>query len=189
VERKNRQTAETDSESAWSVCNRVFGAARECTIPQNFSKNPTNVIRGDFGETRPNGLGCSMSGEGHLFLQRVEGHSQYNSGMTVHEKFVEDMRVAGIVTVAYHGRFFWEGPAACSDQRNGPTLQDIINRTEVPLQWDTLDSNYIVYPVGEAVARWKDSGFDSENDGDERDGYKDAYAAKTPKGGDEEDED
>ena len=74
--------------------------------------------------------------------------------MTVHEKFVEDMRVAGIVTAAYRGRFFWEGPAARSDQQNGPTLRDIIKRTAVPLQWDSLESNYVVYPIGKAGAGW-----------------------------------
>src|ERR1019366_7480024 len=119
-----------------------------------------------------------------------ESDQGYKSAMTVHERFVEDMCVAGIVTAAYRGRFFWEGPAACSDQQNGPTLQEIINRTEVPLQWDSLDSNYIVYPVGQAVARWKDAGADSENDEVERDGYRDgyndAYAAKIPKDGDED---
>jgi hypothetical protein len=111
-----------------------------------------------------------------------------NSGMTVFEKFVEEMRTAGIVTAAYRGRFFWEGPAARSDQQNGPTLQDIIKRTGVPLQWDSLGSNYIVYPIGNANAGWKDAGADSESDEVERDGYRDAYAAKTPKEGDEEDE-
>jgi hypothetical protein len=109
--------------------------------------------------------------------------------MTVHEKFVKDMELAGIVTAAYRGRFFWEGPAARSDQRNGPTLQEIINKTAVPLQWDNLDSNFIVYPVGETKAGWLDVRADSDNDEVERDGYKDAYAAKTPKIGDEEDED
>jgi hypothetical protein len=101
--------------------------------------------------------------------------------MTVHEKFVEDMEIAGISTVAYRGRFFWDGPAARSDQRNGPTLQDIIKKTAVPLQWDALNSNYVVYPIGEAKAGWKDAGADSEGDEVERNGYKDAYAAKIPK--------
>jgi hypothetical protein len=109
--------------------------------------------------------------------------------MTVHEKFVEDMSAAGIVTAAYLGRFFWEGPAARSDQQNGPTLQDIIKHTAVPLQWDALNSNYIVYPVGLAKAGWKDAGADSEDDEVERDGYNDAYSAKTAKDHDEEDED
>jgi hypothetical protein len=109
--------------------------------------------------------------------------------MTVHEKFVEDMDNAGIATAAYHGRFFWQGPAARSDQQNGPTLQDIVKGTAVPLQWDALNSNFVVYPVGEAGARWKDTGADSEGDEVERDGYNDAYAAKTPKDRDEEDED
>ncbi len=117
-----------------------------------------------------------------------ESDQRYNSGMTVHEKFVEDMRTAGILTAAYRGRFFWEGPAARSDQQNGPTLQDIIKRTAVPLQWDSLDSNYVVYPIGIAKAGWKDAGADSESDEVERDGYNDAYAAKTPKDGDDEEE-
>ena len=108
--------------------------------------------------------------------------------MTVHEKFVEDMRVAGIVTATYGGRFFWEGPAARSDQQNGPTLQDIIKKTAVPLQWDALNSNYIVYPVGQAKAGWSDSVADPEDEEVEPDGYNDAYAAKTSKDGDEEDE-
>jgi len=109
--------------------------------------------------------------------------------MTVHQKFVEDMGAAGIVTAAYLGRFFWEGPAARSDQQNGPTLQDIVNRTTVPLQWDALNSNYIVYPVGQAKARWNDNLADSEGEEVEPDSYNDAYAGKTPKAGDEEDED
>jgi hypothetical protein len=113
----------------------------------------------------------------------------YNSGMTVHEKFIEDMRTAGIVTTAYRGRFFWEGPAARSDEQHGPTLQDIINKTAVPLQWDALDSDYMVYPIGKAEDGWNDNVADLEGEEVETDGYKDAYAAKTPKDGDEEDED
>ena len=109
--------------------------------------------------------------------------------MTVHQKFVEDMDGAGIHTEAYLGRFYWEGPAARSDEQNGPTLSGIIKQTAVPLQWDRLDCNYIVYPVGHGKAGWKDAGADSGNEEVERDGYKDAYAAKTPKDGDEDDED
>jgi hypothetical protein len=109
--------------------------------------------------------------------------------MTVHEKFVEDMCVAGIGTASYSGRFFWEGPAARSDQQNGPTLQDIIKKTAVPLQWDSLASNYMVYPVGQAKAGWKDAVVDSEGEENEPDGYNDAYAARTPNDGDEEEED
>ena len=109
--------------------------------------------------------------------------------MTVHEKFVLDMDVAGIVTSAYLGRFFWQGPAARSDQRIGPTLQDIIDKTAVPLQWDSLASNYMVYPVGRAKAGWNDHRADSEDDEAERDGYNDGYAAKTSKDADTDDED
>lgn len=107
--------------------------------------------------------------------------------MTVHQKFVEDMGAAGILTAPYQGRFFWEGPAALSDQQKGPTLQDIVNTTAVPLQWDSLASNYIVYPVGRAAAGWKDDVPDSDDA--EPDGYNDAYAAKVHKDDDAEDED
>jgi hypothetical protein len=76
--------------------------------------------------------------------------------MTVHEKFVEDLDGAGIHTEGYLGRFFWEGPAARSDEQNGPTLLDIIKVTAVSLQWDRQDFNYIVYPVGKAKAGWNE---------------------------------
>jgi len=108
--------------------------------------------------------------------------------MTVHEKFIEDMNGAGIQTEGYLGRFFWEGPAARSDERNGPTLSDIIKVTAVPLQWDRLDFNYIVYPVGKAQAGWKDSVAGPEDEDVERDGYNDAYAEKAPRN-DEDEED
>jgi len=106
--------------------------------------------------------------------------------MTVHEKFVEDMDGAGIHTEGYSGRFYWEGPAARSDEQNGPTLSGIIKRTAVPRQWDRQDLNYIVYPVGKAKARWNDNVADSDDES-EPDGYNDGYAAKPP--GDSDDED
>ena len=99
------------------------------------------------------------------------------------------MDAAGIATEVYLGRFFWEGPAARSDQQNGPTLQDIIRNTAVPLQWDSLAPNYVVYPVGEARVGWKDAGTDSEGAEVEPDGYRDGYAAKVQKDDVDEDED
>src|ERR1017187_9483722 len=84
--------------------------------------------------------------------------------MTVHEKFVEDMDGAGIHTEGYLGRFFWEGPAVRSDEQNGPTLLDINKVTAVPLQWDRLNFNYIVYPVGKAKAGWNGKMADSEDE-------------------------
>ena len=77
------------------------------------------------------------------------------------------MDLAGIHTEAYQGRFFWDGPAARSDQRNGPSLHDIIEKTKIPLQWDRLGSNYIAYPVGKANAGWRDDLADSGSDADE----------------------
>ena len=65
--------------------------------------------------------------------------------------------------------------------------KEFVNKTVVPLQWDNLDSNFIVYPVGETRAGWKDAGAGSENDEVEPDGYKDADAEKRSKDADEED--
>lgn len=62
-------------------------------------------------------------------------------------------------------------------------------KRQFSFEWDSLDSNYIVYPVGQASARWNDAGDDREGDEGEADGYNDAYAAKTPKASDEDDED
>ena len=109
--------------------------------------------------------------------------------MTVQEKFVEDMNGAGIHTEEYCGRFFWDGPAAHSDEQNGPTLLDIISVTAVPLQWDRLDFDYMVYPVGKANAGWNDKLGDSEDEEPEPDGYNDGYAAKTTKDDDDDEED
>ena len=107
--------------------------------------------------------------------------------MTIHQKFVDDMGVAGISTEEYLGRFFWKGPAVHSDQQNGPTLQTIIGETEVPLQWDSLNSNFVVYPVGRANAEWGDGAANSEEDDEEQDGYTEGYITTTPKDDDEED--
>ena len=53
----------------------------------------------------------------------------------------------------------------------------------------SVDSNYIVYPVGQANAGWKNNVADSEGEEVESDDYNDAYAAKIPESGDEDDED
>ena len=66
---------------------------------------------------------------------------------------------------------------------------DIIKKTAVSLQWDRLDFNYIVYPVGDAEARWNDNVGDSEDEEVEPDGYNDAYAARNPKNDDDDEED
>ncbi len=60
--------------------------------------------------------------------------------------FVEDMDAAGYDTEHYWGRFFWRGPAVRTDEDDGPTLQDVIRATSVPVQWDNLGRDYIVYP-------------------------------------------
>ena len=108
--------------------------------------------------------------------------------MTVQEKFVEDMDGAGIHTEAYSSRFYWDGPAARSDEHNGPTLLDIIKKTAVPLQWDRLNLDYIVYPVGKAQARWNDRVADSDDEELEPDCYNDAYAPKASRGEDDDED-
>jgi hypothetical protein len=62
-------------------------------------------------------------------------------------KFVEDLGEAGIETEHYRGRWFWQGPAARTDEGGWPSLQDVIRATDVKLQWDNLGRDWIVYPV------------------------------------------
>jgi hypothetical protein len=68
-------------------------------------------------------------------------------GMTdEHIKFTEDMEEAGFEVRDYNGRFFYKGPAVATDRSNGPSLQDVMGATRVPLQWDNLGLDYIIYP-------------------------------------------
>ena len=67
--------------------------------------------------------------------------------MDKHQKFVEDMEKASVeVDEEYHGRFFYRGPAVRTSERDWPTLQDVIRATDVPVQWDNMGLDYVVYP-------------------------------------------
>ncbi len=66
--------------------------------------------------------------------------------MDRHQRFRDDMERAGIQVQEYRGRFFYEGPAVVTDEDGWPTLQDVIRATEVPLQWDNMGLDFVVYP-------------------------------------------
>lgn len=59
-----------------------------------------------------------------------------------HNRFVKDMRAAGLRLRHYNGRWFWSGPAVSVDR-----VQDAQKATKVRCQWDQLGMGYIVYPV------------------------------------------
>lgn len=56
-------------------------------------------------------------------------------------QFVDDMQAAGLDVEAYHGRFWWSGPAVRVDD-----LQDALSATKIPCQWDQMGLGYVVYP-------------------------------------------
>ena len=66
--------------------------------------------------------------------------------MDNYKQFVKDMEAVGYEVRDYHGRFFYHGPAVATREKDGPTLQDVIRATKVPVQWDNLGLDYIVYP-------------------------------------------
>ena len=67
--------------------------------------------------------------------------------MDTHQKFVEDMESVGIkVNKEYYGRYFYRGPAVNTREKDWPTLQDVIRATNVPVQWDNMARDYVVYP-------------------------------------------
>ena len=84
--------------------------------------------------------------------------------MTVHEKFVEDMRAVGIVTAAYRGRFFWEVPPPVPINRMVQHFRISSRKPQFPFSGMLWDSNYIVYPVGKAKAGWNDNVADPEGE-------------------------
>jgi|SRR5579863_7138086 len=74
----------------------------------------------------------------------VDGHEYKNKR---HQQFVRDMKKAiedGDLDEElqhYRGRFYYEGPAvSCKDP------QEVLSRTKVPCQWDSMGRGVIVYP-------------------------------------------
>jgi hypothetical protein len=63
-----------------------------------------------------------------------------------YEQFQDECEAAGMEVEHYRGRFFYDGPAVRTDEDGWPTLQDVIRATRVPLQWDNLAFDWIVYP-------------------------------------------
>jgi hypothetical protein len=63
-------------------------------------------------------------------------------------KFVKDMKKAGLKPYHYQGRFFWQGPAV-----NVDSLQDALSNTKVKCQYDSMGLGFVVYPTiaGELV--------------------------------------
>lgn len=58
------------------------------------------------------------------------------------QEFVEDMQFAGYEVQHYHGRWFWEGPSVIAE-----TVEEIRDITDIPIQWDNMGLDYVVYPV------------------------------------------
>lgn len=64
-----------------------------------------------------------------------------------HAQFVRDMVAADIPWRHYGGRFYYQGPAACSDRRAGITVQDIHRATKIRCQQDNMGLDYVLYPA------------------------------------------
>lgn len=65
-----------------------------------------------------------------------------------YKKFIRDMEANGFKWEEYRGRFYYHGPAVRTDEQGlrGPTLQDVMRVSSVPVQWDNLGLHFIVYP-------------------------------------------
>lgn len=63
----------------------------------------------------------------------------------IYNQFVKDMESAGIEWRDYEGRFSYSGPAAVTG-KDGPSIQDVMTATRVPLQRDNLGLDWILYP-------------------------------------------
>lgn len=56
-------------------------------------------------------------------------------------RFRKDMKKAGLEVQEYKGRYFYEGPAVVVKD-----LQDAIRVTDIPLQWDHMGLQWVIYP-------------------------------------------
>jgi hypothetical protein len=62
-----------------------------------------------------------------------------------HQQFAADMELAGYEVHDYRGRNFYSGPAVKVDHVE---LQDVIQATSVPLQWDRFgETGLVIYPI------------------------------------------
>ncbi len=64
-----------------------------------------------------------------------------------YQQFIDDMEGAGIEWEEYQGRFFYNGPAARTNEDGWPTMQDVHHATNVKVQRDNLAFNWIIYPA------------------------------------------
>ena len=61
-----------------------------------------------------------------------------------HNRFEEDLELAGYDVVEYHGRYHYHGPAVKCESN---ALQDVLRATPVRVVWDTLGkTGLVVYP-------------------------------------------
>jgi hypothetical protein len=60
-----------------------------------------------------------------------------------YNKFVKDMKKAGLEPYDYRGRFYYHGPAV-----NVDSIQDALSETKVKCQWDNMGLGFVVYPKG-----------------------------------------
>jgi hypothetical protein len=65
----------------------------------------------------------------------------FKSLPTNHQKFIRNMKRAGLKPYYYSGRYYYKGPAV-----NVSNIQDALSNTKVPCRWDNMGLDYVVYP-------------------------------------------
>jgi hypothetical protein len=64
--------------------------------------------------------------------------------------FAAECEGAGMVVTDYPAKRkagFYDGPAVETNEDGWPRLQDVIRATSMPLQWDNLGLDFVVYPA------------------------------------------
>lgn len=75
-------------------------------------------------------ISCSKLGDEELVYEN-----------NIYNQFVADMKELDLEVEDYKGRFYYHGPAVrCDDP------QEVIKKTSVSCQWDSMGLGYIVYP-------------------------------------------
>lgn len=75
----------------------------------------------------------------HYHRRKTDMPLKYDNALC--NQFLEDMQSRGLEPFHYHGRFFYQGPAVDVDH-----LQEAMQHTSIPVQWDSLGLGFVVYP-------------------------------------------
>lgn len=88
----------------------------------------------------------SAEDDDSAYSEDVQEYLQDDEVRDSYKVFVRNICKAGMeenLRLRYRGRFFYDGPAC---DTSGYDVSDVVQAAKIPVQWDNLGFDYIVYP-------------------------------------------